>query len=144
METDPFTSSITSRRTSPTSVCAQDCLQPAPRPARELRRACGKFLLNARGRQAEACPTEHINSLQSHVGYALACPGVFPQPLAWWQPERNQLARVVAAADREHDILLPVEHVRHGRAGLPSRNINRADFLACGLVVGAQHRAPHS
>ena len=57
------------------------------------------------------------------------------------QPERDQLAAVVAAADRDHDVLPAVEHVGHRRPALRRRHVDRADLLAGRLVERAQHRA---
>src|SRR5207342_2340941 len=57
------------------------------------------------------------------------------------QREGNVLTRVVAAADRDDEVLAAVGHVGHRRAALRRRHPYRADFLAVGLVVGAEHRA---
>src|SRR5580704_15792789 len=61
-----------------------------------------------------------------------------------WQLERDQLTRIVAAADGEDDVLLTIEHISHRRAALGGGYVNRADFFAGGLVVGAQHRTAYA
>src|SRR5687768_1078393 len=54
--------------------------------------------------------------------------------------EGEQLAGVARAADRNHQILLPVHHVGHRRSTLRGGHVDRADFLPVGLVESAQHR----
>src|SRR3989442_9716175 len=57
------------------------------------------------------------------------------------QPERNQLAAVSRPADRDDDILLAVEHVRHRRTALGGRHIDGATLPSGRFVERAQHRA---
>src|SRR5215472_4187419 len=45
------------------------------------------------------------------------------------QAEREKLARVVAAADRHHDVLRAVDHISHRRAALRSGHPDGAHFL---------------
>src|SRR5437667_10377789 len=47
-----------------------------------------------------------------------------------------------AAARRDDDVLLVVEHIRHRPTGLRRGHVDGADLGARGLVVRAQHRAP--
>src|SRR6185295_19020830 len=55
--------------------------------------------------------------------------------------EREKLRAIAWPADRDGQVLRAVQHVSHGRTGLWRRHVDRTDFLACRLVVGAQHRA---
>src|SRR5437899_7195986 len=57
------------------------------------------------------------------------------------QPECNQLTAVTGTADRDDDVLLAVDHVRHGRTALGRRHVDGAHLSSCGFVVRAQHRA---
>src|SRR5437867_11406614 len=57
------------------------------------------------------------------------------------QGERDVLTRIVAAADRDDDVLLAVDAIGHRRSALRRRDEHRADFFAGHLVVRAQHRA---
>src|SRR5580765_6769870 len=59
---------------------------------------------------------------------------------ATWNAERDVFTRVISAADRHDDVLLAVDGIGHWRAALRRRHPDRADFLAGGLFVGAQHR----
>src|SRR5262245_35482963 len=58
------------------------------------------------------------------------------------QPERNQLAWEILIADRNDDVLAPIEHVRHRRSGLWRGHVDGACILSGLLVVRTQHRAP--
>src|SRR5215469_2215680 len=57
------------------------------------------------------------------------------------QSKRDVFARVSAAAHGYHDVLLAVDHVRHRRAALLSRQVYGTDFLSGGLVVRVQQGA---
>src|SRR5258706_12659344 len=61
------------------------------------------------------------------------------------QSERKVLARVAVAAgngaDRHHDVLLAVQHVRHRGTALWRRYVDGTGFFALALVVPPQHRA---
>ena len=56
-------------------------------------------------------------------------------------PEREELARVIAAADRHDDMLFAVQHVRDRRSRLRRRHVHRTEFVPVRLVVRPQHRA---
>src|SRR5712692_9923361 len=58
------------------------------------------------------------------------------------QSERDQLTRIIAAADRNDDVLSAVEHVGHRRPALRRWKVDRADLVPGRLVVGTQHRSP--
>src|ERR1700739_2800298 len=58
------------------------------------------------------------------------------------QTIRDVFARVGAAADSDHNILLTTQHVGHWRTALNGRHQNRTNLLAGLLVVGPQHGAP--
>src|SRR5690349_24016698 len=50
--------------------------------------------------------------------------------------ECDELARVAGAADREDDVMLAVVEIRHRRAGLRRRHVDRAGIGAGRFVVG--------
>src|SRR6478752_3950491 len=58
-----------------------------------------------------------------------------------WKLEREELARVIPAADRNDDVLFPVPQVGHRRAGLRRWHVNRPDVVSRRLVVRAKQRA---
>src|SRR5437879_6440339 len=69
----------------------------------------------------------------SSLSHSMAHPrGSFPSR---WQCIGDVLARVRPAADGHDDVLLAVDHVRHRRASLRGRHVNRADFFSGSLVV---------
>ena len=63
---------------------------------------------------------------------------MFSRP-ALRERERNQLG-YSSAANRQRDILLPVEHVRHGGSDRAPRQVHRGDLFAGGLVESDQPR----
>ncbi len=60
------------------------------------------------------------------------------------QPEGQQLCRIVAAADRDHDVLMTVNLIRHRRPALGGWHVDCAGFRAGGLVISAQRRSARS
>src|SRR5262245_38273905 len=58
-----------------------------------------------------------------------------------WQPEGDDLAAITGAADRDDEVLLAVEHVRHRRAALRGGNVDRAHLFTGRLVERPQHGA---
>ena len=52
------------------------------------------------------------------------------------QRERDVLTRVIATTDGHDDVLLPVDHVSHGRTTLRCRQEDGANLLPGLLVVG--------
>src|SRR5438034_8263290 len=58
--------------------------------------------------------------------------------------KRQILARIGAAADGDHDILLAVDHIGHGGSALRSGHPDGANLLAGLLVIGSQHCATGS
>src|SRR5262249_41824618 len=57
-----------------------------------------------------------------------------------WQFERDVLARVTASAQRDDDVLLAFDRIRHRRSALRCGHPDRSDFLPARLVVRAKHR----
>src|SRR6266849_146372 len=57
------------------------------------------------------------------------------------QAVSDVLTRICSSAHSYDYVLLPVDLVGHGRAALRSWHIDRAHFLAVGLVVSPEHRA---
>src|SRR6202521_1548640 len=56
------------------------------------------------------------------------------------QAESDVFARVVAAADRDDDVLLAVDRIGHRRAALRRRHPDLADLRTGLLVVRMEHR----
>src|SRR5688500_7210627 len=57
------------------------------------------------------------------------------------QPECDELAAVIAAADRHDEVLPAIQHVRHRRPGLRGGHVDCAHFFPRRLVVGSQYGA---
>ncbi len=53
----------------------------------------------------------------------------------------NILAGIIAARNRDDDVLLAIDHIGHRRARLRRRQQHIADFLAGRLIIGAQRCA---
>src|SRR5688572_2941843 len=89
--------------------------------------------------------TPTARTARAPIGVAFPCPDL-PRAagvgrLALGEAEGQVLARVVAAADRDDDVLAAADAIGHRRAADRRRHPHRSHFLAALLVVGAQHRA---
>src|SRR3954469_11395191 len=79
---------------------------------------------------ASAAPTTPLSDFAKPLRSSAIC-----LRCALRQRVRQDLCAVVAA-DGEHDELLAVDHVRHRRAGLLVRHLDRTRVLARAFVVG--------
>src|SRR6185503_9010906 len=126
---------------SPLTIVAWPTSTPAT-SVMALRRPVGNApttMLRSRARMRAPCAVGSETAATSNA--AVANNRFISTPSARWQREGDVLARIVAAADGDDDVLLAVHEVGHRQPALRRDHPHGADLLAFRLLVGAQHRA---